>query len=311
MTRNPSDPLNVEDALGRNLLPLGDGLGGHAPERLGKGGGAASSIFRDFTDVFHGPYESISFTGAQAFLSVNESESFDIVRAMTTKGERIKQIRNKMQLTQHEFAAILGGVSRGAVGNWERDQGIKEENIELIAAKTGVAYEWLATGRGSMDPNEIVAPPAAAAVARQFRIPDLAIFGGLGGGGALSVLGSETGVPMNADDLRGYWTFPEYMVRSFRTLEGIYAWEVRGNSMSPTLAGGSVVFVDTNQNRLPPDDIYAIDHGDGLVVKSVQLIAGTDKALVISDNPTYKPVELPRDQIMVYGRVVGWFQWRQ
>lgn len=238
-----------------------------------------------------------------------ESESFDILQPMSTKGARIKQIRDKMQLTQQAFAGILG-VSRGAVGNWERDQGIKEENIELISEKTGVSYEWLATGRGSMDPNEVVAPPADAAVMRQFRIPDLAIFGGMGGGGALSVLGSEKGVPLNPDDLRGYWTFPEYMVRSFRTLEGIYAWEVRGDSMNPTLAPGSVVFVDTHQSKLPPDDIYAIDYGDGLVVKSLQLVGGTDKALVISDNPKYPPFEVSRETVMVYGRVIGWFQWR-
>ncbi|WP_334154730.1 XRE family transcriptional regulator [Agrobacterium pusense] len=230
---------------------------------------------------------------------------------MSTKGTRIKLIREKMNLTQQGFADILGGVSRGAVGNWERDQGIKEENIEAISDKTGVSYEWLATGRGSMDPNNVVAPPADALVAKQFRIPDLAIFGGMGGGGALSATEGVGGLPSNPDDLRGYWTFPEYMVRSFKSLEGIYAWEVKGDSMAPTLAGGSVVFVDTTQNTLPPDDIYAIDYGDGLVVKSIQLLGGTDKALIISDNPKYRPVEMQRESILVYGRVVGWFQWRK
>lgn len=240
-----------------------------------------------------------------------ESSSFDILRGMNTKGARIKEIREKMNLTQQAFADALGGVSRGAVGNWERDLGIKEENIELISEKTGVSYEWLATGRGSMDPNDVVAPAAASLVAKHFRIPDLAIFGGMGGGGALSVMTSENGNPVNADDVRGYWTFPEYMVRAFKTLEGIYAWEVRGDSMSPTLTAGSVVFVDTHQSSLPPDDIYAIDYGDGLVVKSLQLVGGTDKALIISDNSKYQPVEIQREAVRVYGRVVGWFQWRK
>ncbi|WP_425087796.1 XRE family transcriptional regulator [Stappia sp.] len=229
---------------------------------------------------------------------------------MTTKGARIRQLREKLQLTQDGFARMLGGVTRGAVGNWERDQGIKEENIELIAERTGVSYEWLATGRGSMDPHDIVVPAPQSAAYRSVRIPDLNIFGGLGGGGALAIVQGENGAPIDPEELRGYWTFPEYMVRAFGALSGIYAWEVRGDSMEPTLAGGSVVFVATNQNTLPPNDIYAIDYGDGLMVKRLKLIPRTDMVSVISDNDRYPADDLQRDEVKVFGRVIGWFQWR-
>lgn len=246
----------------------------------------------------------------QAILSVIESGSFAIVPPMKTKGERIKLVRDKLQLTQEAFANLLGGVTRGAVGNWERDQGIKEENIDLIAEQTGVSYEWLATGRGDMDPTSALSPSPQSAVFKTVRVPDLNIFGGLGGGGALAVIGGENGAPLDADDLRGYWTFPEYMVRAFHSLSGIYAWEVRGDSMEPTLAGGSVVFVNTHQNKLPPNDIYAIDYGDGLMVKRLKLVPRSENVLVISDNERYTPDELPREMVQVFGRVIGWFQWR-
>ncbi|WP_127524657.1 S24 family peptidase [Mesorhizobium sp. Z1-4] len=239
-----------------------------------------------------------------------ESASFVIVAAMSTKGARIKEVRDKLQLTQEGFARLLGGITRGAVGNWERDQGIKEENLELISARTGISYEWLATGRGSMDPNDIVQPAAKSASSGSVRIPDLNIFGGLGGGGALAIVQGNDGLPLDPDDLRGYWTFPEYLVRAFGSLSGIYAWEVRGDSMEPTLAGGSVVFVDTRQNKLPPNDIYAIDYGDGLMVKRLKLVPRSDLVSVISDNDRYAPDNLPRDDVQVFGRVIGWFQWR-
>lgn len=244
----------------------------------------------------------------QAYLSVIESTSFGIVPPMSSKGMRIKQVRDKLQMTQEQFAKLLGGPSRGAVGNWERDQGIKEENLELIALKTGVSYEWLGTGRGSMDPAGSL--ESAAASSRVIRIPDLNIFGGLGGGGALAVMADERGVPLDPEQLRGYWTFPEYMVRSFGQLDSIYAWEVRGDSMEPTLPGGSVVFVDVRQSAPPPDDIYAIDFGDGLMVKRLKLVPRSGLVSVISDNVKYGTDELPREEVRVFGRVIGWFQWR-
>lgn len=225
---------------------------------------------------------------------------------MMTKGARLKQVRDRLQMTQTQFAALLGGVSRGAVGNWERGEGIKEENLELIAQKTGVSYEWLATGRGAMDPHGAmnVADP------RIVRVPDLNIFGGLGGGGALAVIGDHQGVPLDPDQLRGYWAFPDYMVRSFGQLDSVYAWEVRGDSMEPTLPGGSVVFVDVRQSNPPPDDIYAIDYGDGLMVKRLKLVPRSKLVSVISDNERYSTDDLPREEVRVFGRVIGWFQWR-
>lgn len=244
----------------------------------------------------------------QVRLSVHESIPFSIVAVMDTKGQRIIAVRRKLQLTQQAFADMLGGVSRGAVGNWERDQGIKEENLELISQKTGVSFEWLATGRGSMDPTGQAVVPQSQ---RIVRVPDLNIFGGLGGGGLMEVLADE-GTPVDPGQLRGYWTFPDYMLNAFRSMEGIYAWEVRGDSMQPTLPGGSVVFVDVTQNTLPPDDIYALDAGDGLVVKRLHLVPRSDSIDVISDNKDRYPIDrLKRDEVDVYGRVVGWFQWRK
>lgn len=228
---------------------------------------------------------------------------------METKGARIKKIREKLQMTQQQFADLLGGITRGAVGNWERDQGIKEENIELISSMTGVSYEWIATGRGSMDPNGDVKTSIIRSTSFA-RIPDLSIFGGMGGGGLIEALQREEDGYIPDDQLRGYWTFPDYIARGLGSLKSIYAWEVRGDSMEPTLLGGSVVFVDTNQNSLPPDDIYAIDYGDGLMVKRVKLLPRTDKLLIISDNEKYGVDELLREDVAVYGRVIGHFQWR-
>lgn len=64
-------------------------------------------------------------------------------------GDRIKWLRKEhLRLTQDEFAQHLGDVTRGAVGNWERGQGVKRANIQHISRKFDVSFDWLATGRG-------------------------------------------------------------------------------------------------------------------------------------------------------------------
>lgn len=57
-------------------------------------------------------------------------------------------------------------------------------------------------------------------------------------------------------------------------------------------------------------DIYAMNYGDGLMVKRLKLVPRTDQVSVNSDNEHYGTDNLPRDDIRVYGRIVGWFQVR-
>lgn len=53
-------------------------------------------------------------------------------------------------MTQDEFARRLG-VTRGAVGNWERDQGIKTENLSTISEIFRVPIDWLVRGGDELD----------------------------------------------------------------------------------------------------------------------------------------------------------------
>lgn len=69
-----------------------------------------------------------------------------------------------MGVSQEEFAAMLE-VSRGAVAQWEMEKGTSPsvKNLEQVAIKSGLHFEWIATGRGPQafgDPviNEAAAP---------------------------------------------------------------------------------------------------------------------------------------------------------
>lgn len=64
---------------------------------------------------------------------------------------RIRAARQRAKLSQEQLALELG-VTRGAVANWECVDGVLPASfrLEKLAQVTGVAYEWLATGRGQM-----------------------------------------------------------------------------------------------------------------------------------------------------------------
>ena len=72
----------------------------------------------------------------------------DVVQSFAN---RVRRARLHAQLTQSELADKVG-VQRGAVAQWEHDEGSKPglTNLIEVALATHVSFEWLATGRGSM-----------------------------------------------------------------------------------------------------------------------------------------------------------------
>lgn len=140
-------------------------------------------------------------------------------------------------------------------------------------------------------------------------IPNFTIHAGMGPGGAMSVLSNGEG-QIYSDQSDGFWSFPDAVKAGWRNMSKIYAMPVTGDSMEPTLPGGSFAFVDISHTVPAPEDIYALDYGDGLMIKRVKLVPRSDKILIISDNDRYGQDELLREDVRVYGRVVAWFQWR-
>ncbi|MBL8275012.1 MAG: helix-turn-helix transcriptional regulator [Xanthomonadales bacterium] len=75
--------------------------------------------------------------------------------------ERIGTARQAANLSRAELARRVG-VRASAAAQWEQHEGTAPsvENLARIAAATGVAFEWLATGRGSMHASPAEEAPA-------------------------------------------------------------------------------------------------------------------------------------------------------
>lgn len=231
---------------------------------------------------------------------------------MKTMGDRIRYARKAKGFTQKALADVLG-ISRVSVTQWESNDTKPElKRLSRLADLLGGDVEWYLGGKGEfllsgqpMDEpewNEQDRPVG--------DVPQFNIHAGMGAGGALSVMVGEDGLAIDPEDSDGFWSFPDSVKSGMRDLRKIYAMPVTGDSMEPTLPGGSFAFVDTSHTVPSPEDIYALDYGDGLMVKRIQMIPKSDKLMVISDNDHYRDHELLRDDVRVYGRVVAWFQWR-
>jgi len=77
---------------------------------------------------------------------------------------------------------------------------------------------------------------------------------------------------------------------------------VAGDSMEPLLRDGDEILVDRTPRPLR-DGIHVVRVGDVLMVKRVQ--AGVPGRVVLeSENPAYRSIELPPEDVAVIGRVV-------
>lgn len=79
------------------------------------------------------------------------------------------------------------------------------------------------------------------------------------------------------------------------------AIRVEGDSMEPLLRSGDEIFVD--RSKRGGEGVFVVRIGDALHVKQVRASAPGTIALV-SANEAYPPLELPREEVEVIGRVV-------
>jgi phage repressor protein C with HTH and peptisase S24 domain len=77
---------------------------------------------------------------------------------------------------------------------------------------------------------------------------------------------------------------------------------VAGDSMEPTLRDGDEILVDRAQRPLR-DGVHVVRVDDALLVKRIDT-SRPGVLTLMSDNPSYRPLELPPPDVQVIGRVV-------
>lgn len=206
-------------------------------------------------------------------------------------GARIREVRGSV--TQETFGKRLG-VSRGAVANWERGLGIKRDNMQAIAEKFRVSFEWLATGKGpvyagdasklSETPNAVVGDKLAE---RGEYIP---LFGH-------AVGGADGEFILNGNKLDDILAPP-----GLSPVRGAYAVTCAGESMEPRYYDGETVFVDPMRRVRRGDFVVAQianpNEGAPPLAYIKRFIRHNDTELVLEQFNPAKELRFPHDAVV-------------
>jgi phage repressor protein C with HTH and peptisase S24 domain len=212
-------------------------------------------------------------------------------------GVRIKHARGKD--TQREFAKILG-FSASYLS--ETESGKTKPSLELlvrISLITNYSLHWLLTGEGPMllEPSEFMVKEHSASYGERGTftlVPQVALEGVMGTAGK----GIEGGA-------KGKYAFRHTWLQSKGNFEDFILFEVRGDSMDPTITDGDVVLIDRSKKQVVVGNVYALRTENAVMVKRLQPM-DANRIKAMSDNKLYESyeIDLGKGDIEIIGQVI-------
>jgi len=222
-------------------------------------------------------------------------------------GERIKQARNALNITQDVLSQRADATSKRGLQDNEAGKAVPGGAIIAALVASGINANWILTGEGEMLLADLVprradnwghvAQEAAHPPYGFVLVPRYDVAASMGNG---AVIHSEQVVDHLA--FREEWVRTELGANP----NSLVLISAIGDSMEPTLRAGDLLLVDRSSSGVKQDAIYAFATNGELRVKRMQL--KMDGSLIVkSDNPQYEAETLTVDQaasLRIVGRVV-------
>ncbi len=205
---------------------------------------------------------------------------------------------------QSELARRLN-VAPQNVKNWE-SRGVSKEGLLESQRHLGINATWVETGVGPRfiggDTAPAIADEGSDIPSGYIRLDQLDVQGSAGPG----IDPPSIPAVVQQIDVLESWAR-----ETFGTVnpDRIKIISCRGDSMSPTIDDGEIVFVDVSIEAFDRDGIYVVAWGGQLRIK--RLVATRDGVTVQSDNPQVNAEHVPgkeAHELIICGRVMAW--WR-
>ncbi|MEO8713385.1 MAG: helix-turn-helix transcriptional regulator [Acetobacteraceae bacterium] len=197
------------------------------------------------------------------------------------------------------------GVSPSAFRKWLKGEAEpSRERLVALAEASGVGIAWLATGEG---PQPRFREAKGTALADGALDPSQFLVLPKPMEGKAAAAGAVTPMPPDAQASAFVAFGHDWIRRSFGIEpENLTLETAVGESMSPTIADGDMLLIDSTDRRFREFGIYVLEYGGQRLVKRVQ--RKLDGSLVlISDNAVYEPERIADDRasaVKALGRVV-------
>jgi len=216
--------------------------------------------------------------------------------------DRLSALRQHLGLSQKAMAAELGIDEK----TWQRGElGKTEPGAETLRRLTEMGFNanWILTGAGTMRADHIPAASGFHEAGAQSTPASLEAAGFV----MIPRYGFENSTQGNADGFLTRLALPmDWITRKLRTTpDALRFIEANGDGMSPVIADGDLLLLDASEPKFRGAGVYALLVDGALIVKRLGI--KLDGSLVVSsDNPAYKPEELPRwsvEDLNIVGRV--------
>lgn len=191
--------------------------------------------------------------------------------------DRLKGLLEERGISQRELARRLG-LSNVSVNQWVK--GVAKpsrDTVPELCSVLGVTPSYLLYG-DAMDPAAQLSIRDADTVS----IPLLDVRAACGNGFFNVAASLIRFVQVSVEFLRRYC--------ASANLSALHIITAAGDSMEPTLSDGDAVIIDSSDQRITRDGLYAVRLGESILVKRIQILP--DGFSMISDNPRYPPVHV-------------------
>lgn len=228
---------------------------------------------------------------------------------MSTFGERVREERSRLGLSQPAFAA-LGGAKKHSQINYEADKTAPSVDYLASLATAGVDVLYLLTGE---EPTDRLAQQTADALHSADDYASVPVHD--------AFMAAGYAVQNDTEAVIGYLAFRRDWLAHLGVPVGTARIaRVRGDSMAPTLHEDDMVLIDGSEgakdvpvsSRAPEDrrrpPIYAVNTVDGPRIKRVER-PEKGRLRLLSDNNFFPVEDLTGDQLKraeIIGRVVWW-----
>lgn len=202
-------------------------------------------------------------------------------------GERIKQLRLSLGISQAEFAQ-KSGISVGGICEIEKGiRGLTNTTIMRICKTFNINPTWLLTGEEN--PTIIRSPTSKYDMGKLISLP---------------ILGHvPAGYPMTAiEEIDGYFPLPIRLIDDPKA----FILKIQGDSMEPDIYDGDLVVIS------PAQKTEIKGNGERVIVRcntdevAVKLIHKEKRGIILSSrNPKYPPQLITDDQTLeIIGKIV-------
>ena len=208
------------------------------------------------------------------------------------------------------------GISSRSIGAYTSgDSDPSRERLVTIARAVNVCVSWLATGEGTMRPEEQEEKSNRQPVTimgdedpQQTRIPlwedpDPEMFyhvplatARLSAGGGMFVL---------SDDISDYYAFRKNWLRRIATSpNNVVLMTVQGSSMAPTIRNKDTVMIDTGRRDIIEGQVYALRLDETIMLKRLTHRPGGIVNVISDNKEEFETYQAKRSEIHIIGQIV-------